>query len=181
MLDKHKQEFEDIISRCHEDISGMRAARATPALVENILVDAYDTKNPIQQLATISTPDPRTIVIQPWDKAVVKNIEEGIRSSDLGLNPVNEGDLIRLVIPALTEERRKELVRTVHKKIEEFRVRVRQLRDKVKDEIQKAEKEKEISEDEKFNFLEKLDKMTADYNGKIKEIGEKKEQDIMTI
>lgn len=181
MLDIYRVEFDDVIARCDDEVRSIRAARATPALVENIMVDAYDVKTPIQQLATISTPDPRTIVIQPWDKGVVKNIEDGIRSSDINLNPVNEGDLIRLVIPTLTEERRKELVRTLNKKIEEFRIRVRQIRDRIKDEILKAEKNKEISEDEKFSFLEKLDKITAEYNEKLKTLGEKKEQDIMTI
>lgn len=176
-----KQEFDEIIERCAEDISGIRASRATPALVENIFVDAYGSKTPIQQLATISTPDPRTIIIQPWDKSVVKNIEDGIRASDLGLNPGNEGDLIRLVLPALSEERRKELVRTLNQRLEQFRVRVRQERDKIKEEIINSEKEKAIGEDEKFRLLEDLDKITAQYVEKIKTLGEKKEQDIMTV
>jgi len=181
MIDEYKLELEEIIERASDDIRSMRAARATPEIVERVMVDAYDVKTPVPQLATISIPDPRTIVIQPWDKAVVKAIEDAIRISDIGLNPVNEGEQIRLVIPQLTEERRKELVKAVSQKVEQYRIRIRQARDKFKDMIISAEKNKEISEDDKFNQLESLDKVTSEYNAKIKEIGDAKEKDIMTI
>ncbi len=180
-IEKYRSNFNEIIEKCKNDISVIRAARATPILVENILIEVYGTKTPLQQLANINIPDPKTILISPWDKNIVKNIEDAIRNSDLNLNPVNEGDKIRLVLPQLTEERRLELVKTLKQKLEQYRIRLRQLRDQIKEEIIDMEKQKQISEDEKYRLLEKLDKMTSEFNDKIKEIGEDKEKEIMTI
>lgn len=181
MLDSFKLEGDDAIERCKEELKSIGVARANPSLVQDIVIDAYGVETPLQQLASISAPDARTLVIAPWDKGVVQAVETGIRNADLGINPVNEGEQIRMVIPQVTEERRLEYVKSVHKKIEEFRVRVRQARDKAKDAITKAEKDKEFGEDEKFRLLEQLDKETAVFNDQLKSLGDAKEKDIMTI
>ena len=136
---------------------------------------------PINQLASIAVPEPRSILIQPWDKSIVNNIDKAIRESDLGLSSINEGDKIRIVIPQMTEEARKEIVKSLHKKMEEARIAVRSVRDEIKEKILEAEKNKEFGEDEKYDLIEKLDKTTGDYNDKIKEAGEKKEKEIMTV
>lgn len=181
MLDTFKSEFEKVIEKCKEEVASMRTARATPALVENIQVYVYDTKTPLQQLATITIPDPRSIIIAPWDKSTTKLIEESITKADIGINPVNEGDIIRLAIPQLTEDRRKDLVKNLNKKCEEFRVSIRQVRDKVREKIMDMEKNNELTQDDKYKYLADLDNLTTDYNKQIKDIGDKKEEEIMTI
>jgi len=181
MIEENRIKFEQVIEACEKDIASLRAARANPSLVENILIDAYGTKTPLIQLATLSTPDARTLVIQPWDKSIVKEIETSITNSDIGINPVNEGEIIRLVIPQLTEERRKELVRSLGKKIEQYRISLRNIRDEIREQITEAQKNKEITEDDKYKFFSDLDNMTTEYNKKIKEISDKKENEIITI
>lgn len=181
LIEAHKAEYEKVIEKCNEDLSAMRAARANPSLVENITVEVYGSQTPIIQLASISIPDNRTILVQPWDKNTVKLVEQAIQQSDIGINPTNEGETIRLTLPQLTEETRLELTKTLNAKLEQFRVSMRKIRDTVKDEILSAEKDKEISEDEKFRLLEKLDTYTNDYVKKVNDLGSKKEKEIMTI
>jgi ribosome recycling factor len=181
MIEEHKVDFDKVVERCTEELKQIRAAKATPALLDGIVVEAYGTMTPVNQLGNVNVTDPKTMVIQAWDQSVLPAIENAIRNSDLGLNPVNEGDIIRLVIPPLTEERRRDLVKTLGRKIEDFRIAVRQVRDKVKDEVIKAEKAGDISEDDKFRFLEKLDKLTGETNDRLKELADKKEADIMTV
>lgn len=181
IIDNHQSEYENIINHFKNELGALRTGRATPALVEGVLVEAYGVKTPLLQLATITAPDSRTIIVDPWDKNVIKEIEKAVSSANLGLNAVNEGRNLRIVIPSLTEETRKNLTKVLNQKAEDSRKALRSLRDKIKEEIQKAEKEKIIGEDEKFRLQKKLDEATTEYNDKIKELVEKKEKEIMTI
>lgn len=180
-LDSQKPEFEKVITHLRGELGALRGTRATPALVEHILVEAYGIKQPLKVLAAISVADPKTLTIEPWDKSIAKDIEKGIQLANVGVNPVNEGQLIRMVLPPLTEESRRELVKIVHSRLEESRGAVRTIREKLRQQILEAHKKKELSEDEKFRQLEKLDKMVADYNEQVKKIGEGKEKEIMTV
>ena len=180
-IDNHKKDFDKAIEHFIGDISTLKPGRANPAVLDLIKVESYGSFMPINQLASVSVPEARSILIQPWDKSIINNIDKAIRESDLGLSSVNEGDKIRIVIPQMTEEARKEIVKSLHKKTEEARIALRSVRDEAKEEILEAEKNKEFGEDEKYSLIEKLDKTTSDYNDKIKEIGDKKEKEIMTV
>ena len=136
------------------DLASVRAGRATPALLEKVMVDYYGTPTPVNQVASVTVPEPRMIIIQPWEKNLLKDIERAIMKSDLGLNPNSDGAVIRLNLPQLTEERRKEIVKTVHKKSEDARVIVRNLRRDANDAVKKAEKAKEITEDELSSIMD---------------------------
>ena len=160
---------------------GIRTGRATPALVEDLEVEYYGTKTPLKAIAAISTIEPRSLLIQPWDKASVQAIEKAIQSSTLGLAPITDRDAIRLSIPALTEERRKELVRTLGKFVEEARIKVRHSRDDALREIDNREKQKKISEDEKFRERNDAQKMIDEMNNKIEELTKAKENEIMGV
>lgn len=161
-IEQHKEEYTQAIDQLKKEVGNIRTGRATPALVENLIVDAYGAKTPLLQLATINAIDARTLTVEPWDKSILKDIEKALQQSELGISPVNEGQLIRIVIPALTEERRMEFVKVLKGKIEDAKVRIRQIRDKVKEAIQNAEKEKAITEDDKFMYLKDLDKYTSE-------------------
>ena len=163
------------------ELATLRVGRANPLMVENIMVEAYGSKTVLKQLASITVPEARTILIQPWDKSIAKDIEKSITLANIGINPVNEGAQIRLTVPLLTEETRKDLVKTVGEKMEKTRVAIRQIRDKIKDEITRLEKNKEITEDDRFDLVKKLDELVKDFNDKIKDLGAEKEQEIMTI
>jgi len=180
-IEKSKIDFEKCVHFFHQDIASLRTGRVAPSLVEQVKVEAYETVSDLMHIASISAPEPQTIVIKPWDKGILKNIERAIQNSDLNVNPVVESELVRLNFPPLTEETRKEMVKQLHKKLEEARIAVRGVRDKVKDEINTAEKNKQMSEDEKFSGLEALDEATKSYNEKLKEESDKKEKEIMTI
>ncbi len=164
-----------------KDIASLRTGRANPAILDGIQVEAYGTKTPLIGLASISLPEARSIVVTPWDKAIAKDIEKAIVVADIGINPVNEGTQIRLVVPQLTEENRKELVKKLNEKMETARISLRQNRDEIKESIEAAFKNKGISQDDKFRFFKELDEETARQNDELKKIKEKKEQEIMTI
>lgn len=181
MLAKHDLEYQAVLEHLKTELGGLRTGRANPVLVENIQVEAYGARTPLVGLASISCPDSRTIAIEPWDKNLIKDIERGIQEAKIGLNPAVQGKIIRVFLPALTEESRKELIKVMGEKLEQARIGVRGVRDRVKSEITGAEKEKEISEDEKYRLLEQLDKTAAGWNEKIKALGEEKEKEIMTI
>ena len=176
-----KQKLEHIFEALRGEAAGLRTGRASPALVEDLEVDYYGTKTPLKAIAAISTIEPRQLLIQPWDKASVQAIEKAILGSALGLAPIADRDAIRLSIPALTEDRRKELVKTLGKFVEEARIRVRQGREEVLREIDHKEKEKEISEDEKFRQRGDAQKVIDEMNKKIEELTEAKENEIMTV
>lgn len=159
----------------------MRTGRATPALVENLEVDYYGSKTPLKAVAAISSSDPRTLEIKPWDKNAIQPIEKAIQSSSLGLNPVTDRDVIRLSIPSLTEERRKELTKLLGKHLEEARIQVRREREEALKEIDRKEKAKEISEDEKFRQKNEVQKQVDEINKKIEDLGSAKEREIMSV
>lgn len=181
ILSDHQSQFQQAVDFLKSDIAALRTGRANPAVVENVMVEAYETRTALSGLAAISIPDARSILIDPWDKSILKAIEKAILEAKLGLNPSVQGQQIRISLPALTEETRKNLVKTLGEKLEHARKTVRNVRDDAKAAIQKAEKEKEISEDEKYKLLEQLDKTAAGFNDRIKHIGEEKEKEIMTI
>lgn len=180
-ISEHKSSFDKAIEHLKLDISSLRTGRATPALVEDIIIEAYGTKQPLKALASISVADPKTLNIDPWDKSVMLAVENGLRASQLGINPVNDGKLIRLPLPDLTHERRAELIKVLHQKLEQARITIRKIREEVRSFFEESEKNKEISEDEKYKMQESLEKMVKDYNDEIKKIGEDKEKEINTI
>lgn len=180
-INKAEQEFNKTIEFLQNEIISIRTGRAHPSLVDKVFVNAYGAKTPLNQLASLNVPESNVIVVAPWDKSIVGEIEKAIRESDIGINPVNEGGLIRLVIPKLTEETRKDLIKILNKKLEQAKIGLRQIRDKIRDEIMDLEKNKDISQDEKFDLLKKLDEKIVEFNDKIKEIGERKEEEVMRI
>lgn len=181
ILGNYKPDFDKSLSILSEDLSTLRIGRANPLLVENINVIVYGAPTPLKQLSSISVQDARTLIITPWDKSVIKDIEKGIVEANIGMSPVNEGAQLRLSVPPLTEESRKLLVRSVGEKMEKTRIAIRQLRDRVKDDIVKKEKGGQLTEDDKYGLQKKLDEMVREFNDKVKDMGEKKEKEIMTI
>ncbi|MEK7278553.1 MAG: ribosome recycling factor [Chloroflexota bacterium] len=164
-----------------DGLATVRTGRASPALVERLMVNYYDTPTPLMQLATISAPEPRLLTIKPFDATSIKAIEKAIAASDLGLNPSDDGKLIRLAIPALTEDRRKELIKVVHHRLEEARVAVRNVRRDVHNDLREFEKEKVISEDDLKHGETDLQKLTDKYVEQIDADGKKKEEEIKQI
>lgn len=180
-LSAKQKDFEQALEFFKKEISTLRTGRANPAVLEGVQVEAYEVMNPLNAVGNISVTDARSIVIAPWDKSVLKNIEKAIIEANLGLGVNNEGDKIRLTVPALTEENRKELAKRLSEKMEKSRISLRQARDEVKTKIEAAYSEKEISEDDKFRFIKELDEFATKKNEELKEIKEKKEKDIMEI
>lgn len=181
LIENKKAEFEKSIEHYKEELNQLRTGRATTALVDNLMVDYYGAKSPLLQVASITVPEPRTIMISPWDKSQLVAIEKAIRESQLNLNPNNDGQVIRINIPALNEERRKELVKVLNQKAEEARIAVRKQREEIWEEIQNLEKAGTISEDDKFSGKEKLQTVVDAYNAKIEEVRKKKEEEILTV
>ena len=167
------------IEALKHELATIRTGRASPALLDRILVDYFGSPTPVNALATISAPEPRLLTIQPWDRQTLGAIEKAIQKSDLGLNPSNDGTMIRLVIPQLNDERRKELVRLVQRRLEESRVAVRNCRRDAVDQLRKEEKEKGISEDDLHRGQDRLQKLTDQFVGQVDEIGKSKEREIM--
>lgn len=181
MIKSSEPQFEKAIEYMREELGKLRTGRASASLVENLSVDYYGAKSVLKQMASITVPEARTIAITPWDRDSLVNIEKAIRDSQLNLNPINDGQLIRINIPALNEERRKELVKILNQNAENARIAVRKIRESLWEDIQEAEKAGRISEDDKFSGKEKLQKVVDGYNAKIEEIREHKEKEIMTV
>lgn len=169
------------VAGLRKELATVRTGRASPALIEHIRVDYAGVPTPLNQMASISVPDARLLVIQPWDKSSVNNIEKAILKSDLGLNPTTSGDLIRISIPPLSEERRQELIRVVRKRVEERRIVVRNLRHEAMDELKIMEKDKEISQDEHKRALTQLQKLTDSFMIEMEQIGRDKERELMEV
>ncbi|HJX69842.1 MAG TPA: ribosome recycling factor [Dehalococcoidia bacterium] len=169
------------IEAMRRDLTTIRSGRAAPALVEHIKVDAYGVPTLLNQLATISVPEANLLIIQPWDRNVLDSIQKAILKSDLGINPINDGTIIRLVVPPPTEERRKEMVKLVRKRVEEARVGIRNLRRETVEELRKLERDKEISQDENERALGRLQKLTDSFIREVEQIGQGKEAEIMEI
>jgi ribosome recycling factor len=181
IINKIKPQLEKCLAYLKDEMATLRTGRATPALVETVMVESYGSKLPLKQLAAINVPDARMIVVQPWDKTILKEIEKAIRESRSGLAPVTEGDFIRISILPLSEEHRKELVRNLSQKLEAAKKTVRSLREQAWKEIQDGERAGLIREDDKFRGKDELQKLIDDYNKKLEELGEAKEKEIMTI
>lgn len=181
VIQQHKDQFDKTVEHLKQEISGLRTGRATPMLVEDIPIEAYGTRQPLKAVASISVLDAKTLGIDPWDKSLMQPVEVGIRNSSLGISPVNDGKLIRLPLPELTQERRGELIKVLHQKLEAARVAIRKLREDIRKTIDASEKNKEVSEDQKFKMQEYLEKMVKEYNDKIQAIGADKEKEIQTI
>jgi len=173
--------MQSAVTALDRDLDTVRTGRARPALVETLKVEYYGTPTPLNQMAAINAPEPRLITIQPWDKTQLSTIEKAIQKSDLGLNPTNDGNIIRLVIPPLTEERRKDLVKVVHKKAEEGRVAVRNVRRDSLEELRKLQHAKEISDDDERRAQERLQKLTDRYVAEIDRHGQTKEQELLEV
>lgn len=169
------------IQSLDDDLAGIRTGRATPALVERLPVEYYGTATPLMQLASISVPEPRSLLIKPFDPASIKNVERAIQVSDLGLTPNNDGKQIRLNLPALTEERRRDLVKIVHGRLEESRIAVRNIRRDVHNDMREYEKDKLISEDDLKRGEDDLQEVTDRYIEEINNHGQRKEQEIMEV
>lgn len=177
----HEEKMQKALDALRRELATLRAGRATPALLDKVTVDYYGTPTPINQVANIAVPEPRMITIQPWEKTMVAQIEKALLKSDLGLTPNSDGLVIRLLIPQLTQQRRTELVKMVHKKAEESRVAVRNLRRDANEATKKLEKEKTISEDETKKAQDDIQKLTDKYIKEIDRIMAGKEKEIMEV
>jgi ribosome recycling factor len=173
--------MEKSINLLREDLATLKAGRATPALLANIRADYYGTPTAVNQMANISAPEPRLLVIQPWDPKSIVDIEKAILKSDLGITPSNDGKIIRLAVPQLTEERRKELVKVIKKKGEEEKVAIRNIRRDCNDKIKGFEKDKQISEDESKKGLDEIQKITDKYIVIVDKIIAEKEKEVMEV
>ncbi|MBV8694421.1 MAG: ribosome recycling factor [Chloroflexi bacterium] len=176
-----QRRMQKAVEALKQDLAAIRTGRASAALVERITVDYYGTPTPLNQVASISVPEARLLVIQPWDKKLLTDIEKAIQKSDLGINPNNDGTVIRLTIPPMTQERRRDLVKTLHKKLDEHKVAVRNVRRDVQDKLRDREKKKEVSEDELKRSTERLQKLTDRHIDEMDKVGKTKETEILEV
>ena len=176
--EKRMQKAAEALSR---ELAAIRGGRARTSLVDHVKVEYYGSTMPLNQLATVSAPEARLLTIQPWDRQALTAIEKAIQKSDLGLNPSNDGHIIRLTIPPLTEERRKDLVRVVHKKVEEGRVAVRNVRRDCLEELRRLEREEHVSEDDERRAQEKLQKLTDHHIEDVDRLGQEKETELLEV
>lgn len=181
VMEDGKKRMAGAIGSLEGEFEKLRTGRASTSLVDNLTVDYYGTPTPLNQLASVSVPDPRTVTIQPWDKGAFSEVEKSIMKSDLGLNPVNDGKLIRINIPALTEERRKELVKLAKKYTEDAKVAVRNVRRDMNETFKKMLKDKDITEDEQHKAGDDVQKLTDDFVGKCDATFTEKEKEILEI
>lgn len=181
LLKETDSKMQKTLAALTQELTTIRTGRATPGLVEHIKAEYHGVPTPINQMASISTPDAKMIVIQPWDRSSVRDIEKAILKSDLGLNPASDGTFIRILIPPLTEERRKDLIKAIHKRLEETRVILRNVRRDAIDKLRRAEKNKEISEDQYNRSIDQFQKLIDVYIEKVNQIGNDKETEIMEV
>jgi ribosome recycling factor len=180
-LQKARQRMDGAIEALRREFAGVRTGKASPGLLDTVKVDAYGSLMPLNQVGTVSAPEARMLLVQPWDKSLLKAIEKALRESDLGLNPSNDGSIIRIPIPPLTEERRKEYVRLLHKLTEEARVAVRNVRRDANDEIKHRQKDEGLSEDDLRREQAEVQKLTDEYIHKIDELMKHKEAEVMEV
>ncbi len=181
VISGYGERFGAALSHFQAEAAKLRTGRAHPSLVEDLMVEYYGSRTPLRQVASVTVPESRTLVIQPWDQSSLRAVAEAIRSSDLGLNPADDGRLIRLSLPALTEDRRKELVKALNARAEEARVSVRNVREEIWKEIQSLDKEGLIGEDEKFTGKDDLQKEVDRWNADIETARKRKEEEILTV
>jgi len=176
-----RERMDKSVDAVRREFASVRSGKATPALLDTVRVDAYGTKMSINQVGTVSVPEPRMLIIQPWDKSLIKEIERGIQEADLGLNPSNDGNVVRVPIPALTEERRKDMVRMLHKLAEEGRVAVRQVRQDANKDIKARQAKHELSEDDARREMDEIQKLTDAHIKKIDDLLAHKEEEVMEV
>jgi ribosome recycling factor len=180
-LAQAKTRMEKAVEDFRKELGSVRTGRANTSLLDHVRVDYHGTPMPINQLGTLNVPDASTIVISPWDPGAVALIDKAIRLADLGLNPTNDGKVVRVPIPALTEDRRKDMVKHIHKVLENHRTAIRNIRRDIKEGVEKLEKEKKISEDERKRSLDDLEKVTHSETKKIEDLSAAKEKEVMEI
>lgn len=180
-LNTARERMEKALDALRREFAGVRTGKASPALLDTVRVEAYGSHVPINQVGAVSAPEPRLLTVQVWDKSQIKAVERALRESDLGLNPSNDGNLIRIPIPALTEERRKEYVRMLHKLAEEGRVAIRQARQHANDDVKKRQKDGEFTEDEARRSQDQVQKLTDEYVHKVDDLVKKKEAEVMEV
>jgi len=181
LFDDAERRMKKAIEALKQDLGGIRTGRASAALVERIQVEYYGSPTPLNQVATITVPEARLLVIQPWDRKLLTDIEKAIQKSDLGINPNNDGQVIRLNIPPMSEDRRRDLVKSLHKKLDEHKVAVRNIRRDIHDKLRDREKKKEVSEDELKRSTYRLQKLTDRYIDEMDKVGKTKEQEILEV
>ena len=181
MIDKYEEKMQKSLNSLDQEYNSIRAGRANPHVLDKVRVDYYGTPTPIQQVGNIAVPEPRMITIQPWERSLIKPIEKAIQTSDIGIHPSNDGQVIRLVFPELTEEHRKELVKDVKKKAEAAKVAIRNIRRDANDYFKKAQKKSEITEDELKDNEKKVQKLTDKYIKEVDALMDKKSQEILTV
>jgi ribosome recycling factor len=181
IFDDAERRMKKAVEALRQDLAAIRTGRASSSLVERINVDYYGTPTPINQVCQISVPEARLVVIQPYERRLLTDIEKAIQKSDLGINPNNDGQVIRLNVPPLNEERRREMVKTLHKKLDEHKVAIRNIRRDTQDKLQDREKKKEISEDELKRSKDRLQKLTDRYVDEMDKVGKSKELEILEV
>lgn len=181
IIESHRPQFDAVIEAAKGELGQVRTGRANPLLVEQVMVEAYGTRTPLRQVASITVPEASSLMIEPWDKSILKDVERGLVAARLGLTPSVAGQSIRLSVPPLTTETRAELARLVNAKIEQLKTRLRGIRDKVREGITKAEKAKSMTQDDRYEALAQLDDMAQEYGEKLKAMAEKKVQEINTF
>jgi ribosome recycling factor len=181
LIQKAKTRMEKVVEDLRRELASVRTGRANLSLLDHIKIDYYGTPTPINQVATLAVPEPNMITAQPWDASILGEIEKVIRSSDLGLNPGNDGKIVRIPIPPLTEERRKQLAKHIGKVLEDHRMAVRNIRRDENDILKKMLKEKQISEDDERKAIEEVQKLTDLFVGKVEDLAKKKEEEIMKV
>ena len=181
VIQKTKTRMDKAVEDLRRELSGVQSGRASISLLDHITVEYYGAPTPLNQVATLSVPEPTLITAQPWDLSILPAIEKAIRSSDLGLNPGNDGKLIRIPIPPLTEERRKQLAKHVGKVLEDHRTAIRNIRRDENEVIKKMLKDKQVSEDDERKALDEVQKLTDQYTAKVEELAKKKEEEILTV
>lgn len=181
LFEDAERRMQKAIEALKQDVNAIRAGRASSSLVDRITIEYYGAPTPLNQVASVSTPEARLLVIQPWDRKLLADIEKAIQKSDLGINPNNDGQVIRLNIPPMSEERRRDLVKTLHKKLDEHKVAIRNVRRDIQDKLRDREKKKEVSEDELKRSTERLQKLTDRYVDEMDKVGKAKESEILEV
>ncbi len=181
LIEEHSKSLASVVDHFQKEMGSLRSGQATPAILDNVVIEVYGVKTPIAQLASISVTDPKTIMIEPWDKNIMKEIERGVGTSDVGITPIVEGQRLRLSMPPLTEESRKKIAKIAKEKLEGAKNSLRRVRDTVRDIIIAAERDKQLSEDERYRAQRDLDTFSQEIQKKLIEIAERKEKEIMTI
>lgn len=180
-LEQRQEEIQKAVDFFKKEITKLKVGRASSNMLEGIFVEAYGTRMPIQGVANINIQDSKNMTIEPWDKNLLKEVEKSITEAQLGVNINDDGNKIRLTLPEMTEENRKDMVKKLNEKQEQARISVRQVREEIKKEIEEAEKNKDITEDDKYDFIGELDKEVERINEEIQQIRDQKEEDIMTV